>query len=111
MHTRWPPRSGTAVLSILYLAGGPAAASEPAIGVVLDNQPATLFSISGAPRAAGALGFDVFAVGASSPDGRGPLLLRYDGASWQRLTTGEKGDLDISDAIAVLGCAAYTQCR
>jgi hypothetical protein len=93
MHKRSPSRSGAAVFAVLLLAGGPAAASEPAIGVVLDNQPTTLFSISGAPRAGGALGFDVFAVGASSPDGRGPLLLRYDGASWQRLATGAKGDL------------------
>ena len=54
---------------------------------VLDDLPAALLSISGTgPR-------DVYAVGADPDDGRGPLILHYDGSGWERLDSGATGDL------------------
>lgn len=54
---------------------------------VLDDLPAALLSISGSgPR-------DVYAVGADPEDGRGPLVLHYDGGGWQRLDSGATGGL------------------
>jgi hypothetical protein len=92
------PRGSRTIAALIVLGvSGWATAGSPNISVVLDNLPATLFSISGAPHAGGSSGpglsFDIFSVGASSPDGHGPLLLRSDGASWQRLATGQHGDL------------------
>ena len=54
---------------------------------VLDNLPGALLSVSGTgPK-------DVYAVGADPQDGRGPLVLHYDGTGWDRLDTGATGDL------------------
>jgi hypothetical protein len=54
---------------------------------VLENLPAALLSVSGTgPK-------DVYAVGADPEDGRGPLVLHYDGTGWDRLDTGASGDL------------------
>jgi len=54
---------------------------------VLDNVPGALLSVSGTgPK-------DVYAVGADPQDGRGPLVLHYDGTGWDRLDTGATGDL------------------
>jgi hypothetical protein len=36
---------------------------------------------------------DVWAVGADTRDGQGPLVLHFDGASWAREPTGQSGDL------------------
>lgn len=49
---------------------------------VLENQPAALLSVAGTGPT------DVYAVGADSNDGRGPLVLHYDGEAWTRLITG-----------------------
>ena len=52
---------------------------------VLENLPAALLSISGrSPK-------DVYAVGADPGDGRGPLVLHYDGSGWRRLDSGATG--------------------
>ncbi len=54
---------------------------------VLDDVPGALLSVSGTgPK-------DVYAVGADPKDGRGPLVLHYDGTGWDRLDTGATGDL------------------
>jgi len=36
---------------------------------------------------------DVWAAGADTRDGQGPLVLHFDGSSWTRLPTGQSGDL------------------
>ena len=54
---------------------------------VLEDLPAALLSVSGTgPK-------DVYAVGADPGDGRGPLVLHYDGSGWRRLDSGASGDL------------------
>jgi hypothetical protein len=54
---------------------------------VLEDLPAALLSVAGTdPK-------DVYAVGADPKDGRGPLVLHYDGGGWERLETGASGDL------------------
>jgi hypothetical protein len=55
--------------------------------LVLRNQPAAFLSVSGTSAS------DVYAVGADPNDGRGPVVLHYDGVNWQRLNTGQTGDL------------------
>lgn len=61
--------------------------SEPRWKVVLGELPAGLLSISGTGPSA------LYAVGADTEDGRGPLVLRYNGTDWTRLATGAAGDL------------------
>ena len=53
--------------------------------VALDAPAAALFSVHGTSNE------DVWMVGAD--DGAGPLVVRFDGTSWQRLETGVHGDL------------------
>ena len=53
----------------------------------LEHLPAALLSVSGTgPK-------DIYAVGADPKDGRGPLVLHYDGTGWDRLDSGASGDL------------------
>jgi len=53
----------------------------------LTRLPGALLSVSGsAPD-------DVLAVGADPGDGRGPLVLHWDGDAWERLDSGASGDL------------------
>ena len=54
---------------------------------MLQALPGALLSISGTSPT------DVYAVGADPEDGRGPLVVHYDGASWERLDSGATGDL------------------
>jgi hypothetical protein len=54
---------------------------------VLEQLPAALLSVSGRSPT------DVFAVGADAEDGKGPLVLHYDGTDWRRLESGATGDL------------------
>jgi len=54
---------------------------------ILQNLSAALLSITGTSAA------DVYAVGADANDGTGPMVLHYDGQTWQRLTTGATGGL------------------
>jgi hypothetical protein len=58
-----------------------------ALAAVLEDLPGALLSIAGTSAT------DVIAVGADPGDGMGPMVLRYDGASWRRLTSGATGDL------------------
>lgn len=56
--------------------------------LVMSGQPGALLSIWGTAAD------DVWVVGADARDGAGPLVLRYDGAAWSRLPTGQtEGDL------------------
>src|SRR4030095_9189982 len=62
------------------------------------SMPAPLLSISGtAPQDGHSHGhtvnFEVFGVGADPRDGRGPLVVRFDGGKWHRVLTGQTGDL------------------
>lgn len=57
------------------------------LDLVLQNLPGALLSITGTSPT------DVIAVGADPGDGKGPMVLRYDGTSWRRLETGATGDL------------------
>lgn len=54
---------------------------------VLENLPAAVLSISGRSPT------DVYAVGGDPNDGRGPLVLKYDGSGWRRLDSGATGAL------------------
>lgn len=60
--------------------------------LVLDRLPGALLRVWGRSSK------DVYAVGADG-DGKGPLLLHYDGTKWKRLETGERGDLWWIDAV------------
>ncbi len=55
--------------------------------VVLSELSGGLLSVSGTSES------DVYAVGADPGDGRGPLVLHYDGNNWARLDTGATRDL------------------
>jgi hypothetical protein len=54
---------------------------------ILQNLSAALLSITGTSAA------DVYTVGADANDGTGPMVLHYNGQTWQRLTTGAMGQL------------------
>jgi hypothetical protein len=54
---------------------------------VLEHLPAAVLSISGRSPT------DVYAVGGDPNDGRGPLVLQYDGGGWRRLDSGATGAL------------------
>ncbi len=54
---------------------------------VLQKLPGALLSITGTSSA------DVYTVGADANDGTGPLVLHYDGQTWQHLATGVAGTL------------------
>ncbi|MGE0519990.1 MAG: cytochrome P460 family protein [Candidatus Binatia bacterium] len=54
---------------------------------VAEDVPGALLSIAGTGPT------DVYAVGADPGDGKGPMVLRYNGADWQRLETGASGHL------------------
>jgi len=65
---------------------------------ILDYMPAALLSVSGTAPEDGhshghTVNFEVFAVGADPRDGRGPLVVQFDGGKWHRLLTGQTGDL------------------
>lgn len=62
-----------------------AAACSDEWNVVHSGLPAALFSVAGTSAS------DVWAVGGDV--GEGPLVLRYDGATWRRVATGMRGDL------------------
>ena len=57
------------------------------VHVILQNLSAALVSITGTSAA------DVYAVGADANDGTGPMVLHYNGQTWQRLHTGATGGL------------------
>ncbi len=62
-----------------------AGAAAPQWQLLASGLPAALLSVSARSPA------DVFAVGADK--GRGPLVLHYDGKTWQHVQTGTSGDL------------------
>jgi sugar lactone lactonase YvrE len=66
--------------------------------IVLDSLPAPLLAISGTAPQDGhnhghTVNFEIFGVGADPRDGRGPLVVRFDGGKWHRLLTRQQGDL------------------
>ena len=79
--------------------------SNTGMKVVLDHMPAALLAVSGTPPTDGhnhdhSINFEVIGVGADPQDGRGPLVVRYDGGKWHRAVTGQSGDLTwISDRL------------
>ena len=62
--------------------GTPTAFPAGPVHPVLQNLSAALLSITGTSAS------DVYAVGAVANDGKGPLVLHYNGQGWQRLATG-----------------------
>ncbi len=58
-----------------------------ALDLVLEDLPGALLSISGRSAT------DVTAVGADPGDGKGPMVMSWNGATWRRLETGATGDL------------------
>ncbi len=63
----------------------PEPAPVPEWQAVFEDLPGALLRVFGQDGV-------VYAIGADG-DGRGPLVLRFDGASWRRLATGATGDL------------------
>ena len=61
--------------------------AQPSWSTVFTGLPGALLSVSGSSDT------DVWAVGSDSNDGKGPLVLQFDGASWKRYLTGITGDL------------------
>ncbi len=60
---------------------------NPPLSLVLQELPAALLSISGKSS------HDMYAVGADPGDGTGPMVLHYNGINWERLLTGQSGNL------------------
>ncbi len=85
------PRAAAWLLALAVTACGGDAGREdeaPAWAIVHQGLPGALLSVWGTAAD------DVWTVGGDTRDGRGPLVLRYDGAAWTRLETGEaSGDL------------------
>ncbi len=59
----------------------------PSWQLVLSGLSGGLLSLSGTSAT------DVYAVGADPGDGKGPLIIHYDGQQWTRLDSGASGDL------------------
>ncbi len=90
--TTWSGRLGNfaAVAVLLALVSGCPTGTPPPQADwnrVLSGLPGGLLSVSGTSAT------DVIAVGANSNDGRGPLVLHYDGEQWTRLNSGASDDL------------------
>jgi hypothetical protein len=82
------PRALALLTALAAACTGDTPEEEDRWHVVHNNLDAALFSVWGASAT------DVWAVGADARDGSGPLVLRFDGAAWSRLPTGEaQGDL------------------
>ena len=84
-------RSLLSSLLLLALCAACGAEAKPAESdpwqVVLERLPGALLSVWGSSAS------DVWAVGGDAGDGLGPMVLHYDGATWQRLDSGVEGDL------------------
>jgi hypothetical protein len=73
--------------ALLAACGGSQQAASPAWQMVEPHLDSALLSVWGTSAS------DVWAAGSDARDGHGPLVLHFDGASWQRLPTGQNGDL------------------
>jgi hypothetical protein len=89
-------RAGTFVVMCLGLIGvigcpsnqpGDHHQDTPHWHLVLKDLPGALISISGTSET------DVYAVGGDPGDGKGPMFVHYDGTAWNRVQTGQTGDL------------------
>ena len=59
----------------------------PKWAIVAEKLPNALLSVWGTSAS------DVWTVGSDTGDGKGPLVLHFDGTSWERKETGSTGDL------------------
>jgi hypothetical protein len=84
------PRFAMSLLFVCLAAlacGGEKTAEPEPWQVVHRDLPGALLSVWGAsPR-------DVWSVGGDAGDGKGPMVVHYDGQRWERLDTGTSGDL------------------
>jgi hypothetical protein len=78
--------SALAIVAGLFVASCPGEAGPP-WRVVLSDLDEGLLSVWGTSAS------DVWAVGGDRGRGAGPLVLHFDGSRWQRLLTGQTGDL------------------
>jgi len=77
-----------AALSFVPCACGATGEEQPAPWQIVEpHLDAALLSVWGTSAT------DVWAAGADTRDGQGPLLLHFDGSSWARLPTEQSGDL------------------
>ena len=65
--------------ALLCACGGTQEVSSPAWQIVEPHLDSALLSVWGTSAS------DVWAAGSDARDGQGPLVLHFDGASWQRL--------------------------
>lgn len=72
---------------LLCACGSDEAASSPSWQIVAPQLDAALLSVWGTSAT------DVWAAGADTRDGQGPLVLHFDGSSWARLPTEQSGDV------------------
>lgn len=72
-----------ALLGLVALVGCPGDEVEAEWQLVHRGLPGALLSVWGSDAT------DVWAVGADARDGAGPLVVRFDGAGWTRVATGE----------------------
>jgi hypothetical protein len=75
------------LLLSLALTACPEPPPPPKWAVVAQKLPNALLSVWGTSAT------DVWTVGSDVGDGKGPLVLRFDGTEWKRLDTGSSGDL------------------
>lgn len=72
---------------IIFFVAACGSSSDRSWHVVARDLPSALLSVWGTSAT------DVYAVGGDVGDGGGPLVLHYDGTSWERLATGQAGTL------------------
>jgi len=77
------------VVSAMLTGGNcePNGMTGPSWQLVLNNLSGGLLSVSGTSAS------DIYVVGADPGDGKGPLVIHYDGLQWTRLDSGASGDL------------------
>src|SRR3954462_10261866 len=75
------------VIQIISLVAGLAGCGGDRWEVVERNLPGALLSVWGASAD------DVWTVGGDVGDGKGPMVLHWDGSTFHRLETGQSGDL------------------
>jgi hypothetical protein len=76
-----------AILLLAFSACPPPPPPAPQWAIVAEKLPNALLSVWGTSAS------DVWTVGSDTGDGKGPLVLHFDGTSWERKETGSTGDL------------------
>lgn len=80
-------KAHAAALVILASSACPPPPPAPKWAMVAQKLPSALLSVWGTSAS------DVWTVGSDSADGKGPLVLHFDGTGWTRLETGATGNL------------------